>query len=186
MDEPRNGKLPVTVLAGPYGHPFHPILVTVPIGAWTASLIFDIASRIVDNSGFLTQASEWLIGIGVLGALTAAVFGFLDLLAIPGGTRAFRTGLIHMSINLAVTVAYAINFAWRHASYAGQGRVGVGQLVLSAVSIAALGASGYLGGKLAYRYGVRVADEHTQAEGFVTRTGTGTDTGRASRHAGQN
>jgi uncharacterized membrane protein len=188
MDEPRNGKLPVTVLAGPYGHPFHPILVTVPIGAWTASLIFDIASRIVDKPGFLTQASEWLIGIGVLGALAAAVFGSLDLLAIPGGTRAFRTGLIHMSLNLAVTAVYAVNFAWRHGTYTHLGRVAMGQLVLSVVSIAALGASGYLGGKLAYRYGVRVADEHTQAEGFVTRTGTGTDTdtGRASRHAGQN
>src|SRR5205809_272554 len=117
MDEPRNAKVPVTVLAGPYGHPIHPILVTVPIGAWTASLIFDIASRIVSNPGFLTQASEWLIGIGVPGALAAAVFGFLDLLAIPPGTRAFRTGLVHMSLNLSVTVAYAVNFLWRQGSY---------------------------------------------------------------------
>jgi hypothetical protein len=29
--------------------------------------------------------------------------------------------------------------------------------------------SGWLGGKLAYRYGVRVADEQTQSEGFVPR-----------------
>jgi len=35
---PNLGKRPRTVLAGPYGHPFHPILVTVPIGAWIASL----------------------------------------------------------------------------------------------------------------------------------------------------
>lgn len=40
-------------------------------------------------------------------------------------------------------------------------------LALNAVSLAALGVSGYLGGKLAYRYGVRVADESTQAEGFL-------------------
>jgi len=184
MDEPGSAKLPVTVLAGPYGHPFHPILVTVPIGAWTTSLIFDIASRIVDKPGFLTEGSEWLIAIGVVGALAAAMFGFLDLLAIPAGTPALRTGLIHMSLNLAVTVAYAVNFAWRHGTYTHQGRVAVGQLVLSVVSIAALGASGYLGGKLAYRYGVRVADEHTQAEGFITSAST--DTARASRHAGQN
>ena len=172
MDEPRNAKRPVTVLAGPYGHPFHPILVTIPIGTWTASLIFDLLSHVVDKPGFLTQSSEWLIGIGILGALAAAVFGFLDLLAIPTGTRAFGTGLIHMSINLAVTVAYAVNFAWRHGSYTDQGRVAVGPLLLSVVSIAALGASGYRGGKLAYRYGVRVADEHTQAEGFVRRSGS--------------
>jgi uncharacterized membrane protein len=39
-------------------------------------------------------------------------------------------------------------------------------LVLSVLSIATLAVSGYLGGKLAYHYGVRVADEATQAEGY--------------------
>jgi uncharacterized membrane protein len=157
-------------LAGPYGHPFHPILVTVPIGAWVASLVFDIASQVVGQPGFLNQASEWLIGIGVLGALAAATVGFLDLLAIPSGTNAQRTGLLHMSINIAVTVAYAVNFGWRHGSFDDGGRVGAGPLTLSVLSLAALGVSGYLGGKLAYRYGVRVADETTQAEGYAANT----------------
>jgi uncharacterized membrane protein len=168
VDPTQQAKHPVTVLAGPYGHPFHPMLVTIPIGAWVTSFVFDLGSRIIDKPGFLTQGSEWLIGIGILGAVGAAVFGFLDLLAIPTGTPAFRTGLIHMSLNLAATVAYASNFLWRHGSYAAPGRVAVGPLVLSAASLAVLGVSGYLGGKLAYRYGVRVADEHTQAEGFIT------------------
>jgi uncharacterized membrane protein len=160
-------KRPVSAaLAGPYGHPFHPILVTVPIGAWVASLVFDVASHIVDRPGFLTQGSEWLIAIGVLGALVAAMVGFLDLFAIPTGTTAFRTGLVHMSLNLSVTAAYVIGFFWRHASYTDGDPVRGGQLALSAVSLAALAVSGYLGGKLAYRYGVRVADEATQAEGF--------------------
>ncbi|HST48543.1 DUF2231 domain-containing protein [Jatrophihabitans sp.] len=177
MDSTHNAKQPVTVLAGPYGHPFHPILVTVPIGAWTCSLVFDIASHIVDRPGFLTEGSEWLIAIGILGALAAAVFGFLDLLAIPSGTRAFRTALIHMSLNLAVVVAYAVNFVWRHGSYTDGDSVGIGPLVLSVLSLAALGMSGTLGGKLAYHYGVRVADESTQAEGFVAAAGTGTRRG---------
>jgi uncharacterized membrane protein len=172
MDRSGNAKHPVTVLAGPYGHPFHPILVTIPIGAWISSLVFDIASHIVDEPGFLTEGSRWLIAIGILGALAAAVFGFLDLLAIPTGTPAFRTGLIHMGLNLAVTVAYAVNFIWRQGTVTDQDSVGTGQLVLSAVSLAALGMSGNLGGKLSYRYGVRVADEGTQAEGFGTGAGT--------------
>ena len=158
-------KQPVSrILAGPYGHPFHPILVTVPIGAWLCSLVFDIASQIVDEPEFLTRASEWLIGIGVLGALAAAAVGFLDLIAIPSGTRAYRTGLLHMTLNLAVTAAYVANFFWRQGDYAGA--VGAGPLILSVVSFAVLGLSGYLGGMLAYHYGVRVASETTQAEGF--------------------
>lgn len=162
-----HAKQPVSrVLAGPYGHPFHPILVTVPIGAWLCSLVFDIASQMVDEPAFLTQASEWLIGIGVLGAAAAAAVGFLDLIAIPSGTRAFRTGLLHMSLNLAVTVAYIVNFVWRQGDYTSGAAVGIGPLILSAASFAALGASGYLGGMLAYHYGVRVASEVIQAEGF--------------------
>ena len=162
------GKQPVSAaLAGPYGHPFHPILVTVPIGAWVASLVFDIASRVAHDPGFLTRGSMWLIAIGVLGALAAALVGFLDLFAIPTGTRAFRTGLTHMTLNLLVTAAYAGGFAWRHAAGATP-RVGAGMLALSAVSLAVLGVSGFLGGKLAYHYGVRVADEKTQAEGYAS------------------
>jgi uncharacterized membrane protein len=164
----QQAKRPVSAgLAGPYGHPFHPMLVTVPIGAWVSSIVFDVGSHIIGDPEFLTLGSQWLIAIGVLGALAAAMVGFFDLFGIPTGTTAFRTGLVHMSLNLGITVAYALNFLWRHASYDQPGRVAVGQLVLSVVSLAALGVSGYLGGKLAYRFGVRVADENTQAKGFV-------------------
>lgn len=160
-------KQPVSAaLAGPYGHPFHPILVTVPIGAWVGSLVFDIASRLVADPGFLSRGSTWLIALGVLGALAAATVGFLDLFTIPGGTRAFRTGVLHMSLNLVVTAAYVGNFLWRRPSYGQPSEVGVGPLVLSVVSLAALAVAGYLGGKLAFRYGVRVAAETVQADGF--------------------
>ncbi|GIG76816.1 DUF2231 domain-containing protein [Planosporangium flavigriseum] len=162
-------KHPVTALAGPYGHPLHPALVAVPIGAWIASFIFDLASHFVRGPQFLTQGSRWLIGIGVLGALTAAMVGFLDLFAIPTGTRTHRTALVHMSINLVVTAAYAANFVVRGSPAAG-GPVGWGPLALSAASLAALAVAGYLGGELAYRYGVRVADETIQAAGYHTPT----------------
>lgn len=164
ISEPQQAKRPATVLAGPYGHPFHPILVTVPIGAWVASLVFDLASRF-GGDAFLARGSQWLIGLGVLGAVVAALVGTLDLLTIPTGTPAFRTGLWHAGLNLTVAAAYAVNFFWR----SGDDVVTVGQLALSVVALAALGASGWLGGKLAYRYGVRVADETTQAEGFTQR-----------------
>ncbi|WP_433678895.1 DUF2231 domain-containing protein [Nocardia sp. CA-119907] len=165
--ERQQAKRPVSaVLAGPYGHPFHPILVTVPIGAWIASLVFDLASHVVEDPAFLAEGAQWLIAIGVLGALAAASVGFLDLLGIPTGTPAFRTGLVHMSLNLAVTAAFAAGFLWRRAIDDHHGPVSAGPLALSVVSVAVLAVSGYLGGKLAYHYGVRVADETTQAAGF--------------------
>jgi uncharacterized membrane protein len=157
-------KQPLTGLAGPYGHPLHPALVALPIGAWLASFVFDIASRVVDEPAAAAQGARWLIAIGVLGALLAACVGALDLFAIPTGTRAHRVALVHAGLNLAVTAAYAANFALRGAHPTGP--VGVGPVGLSAASLLALAASGYLGGALAFRYGVRVADEQTQAEGF--------------------
>jgi uncharacterized membrane protein len=160
-----HAKRPVTALAGPYGHPLHPALVAVPIGAWIASFVFDVASHLVPEPQFLTEGSRWLIGLGVLGALVAATVGFLDLFAIPTGTRASRTALVHMSVTLAATATYAVNFVIR-AGHGHAGPVGWGPLALSAVGLAALTVAGYLGGELAYRYGVRVADEATQAKGY--------------------
>jgi uncharacterized membrane protein len=166
--EMQQSKEPVSaLLAGPYGHPLHPMLVTVPIGAWLGSLVFDVASRFVSAPGFLSQGSQWLIGIGVLGALAATATGFLDLILIQPGTRAYRTAITHMCLNLVVTAAYGANFWWRHGTYGHGGPVPLGVLALSAVSVAVLAMSGFLGGKLVFRYGVRVADEGTQAEGFT-------------------
>jgi uncharacterized membrane protein len=163
----QQAKRPVSALAGPYGHPFHPMLVTIPIGAWTASLVFDIASHVTSDPGFLAQGSLWLIAVGLIGALAAACPGFLDLFAIPIPTPAFRTALVHMTLNLTVTAVYAGGFAWRYGSYHHPGAVAPGQIALSAVSLAALSFSGYLGGKLTFRYGVRVADEVVQTDGYT-------------------
>lgn len=165
---PNNGKRPVTVAAGPYGHPFHPILVTVPIGAWVASLAFDVGSRVADEGDVFAEGAYWLIGLGIIGALVAAVFGFLDLLAIPTGTKAFRTGLTHMALNLAVVAAFVVSFVVRMGTIDDPDDVSTGLIALSAGALILLGASGWLGGKLTYRYGVRVVDEQTQADGFET------------------
>jgi len=161
-----DGKHPVTTLAGPYGHPFHPILVTVPIGAWLAAIVFDVVSRAGDDHLAFAKGAYWLIGIGIVGALVAAMFGFLDLLAIPTQTRAFRTGLLHMTLNLVIVVAFAVDFALRHSRLDEPDGTPVGLIVLSAIALVALAVSGWLGGKLTYRYGVRVVDEAAQFDGF--------------------
>jgi len=160
-------KTPLTFAAGPYGHPVHPILVTVPIGAWVASLVFDVASRVdSDGAPALVEGAFWLIGLGVVGALAAALFGLLDLLAIPRPSRAMRYGLVHMVLNLVVVAMFVGGFWWRQGTYDEVTETPTGPLVLSIAALAFLAVSGWIGGMLAYRFGVRVADEATQAEGF--------------------
>lgn len=157
-------KRPLNALAGPYGHPFHPILVAIPIGTWTASLVFDILGLVAEDAGAYALGAQVLIAIGVIGALLAAVWGFMDYRQLAPGTPARRTGTIHMILNLAAVVLFAINYFVRAGS--DHEEVSIPGLVLTIVGLAALGASGWLGGKLAYHYGVRVAAEDTQREGF--------------------
>ena len=166
-----HAKHPVTRVAGLYGHPFHPILVTIPIGAWVASLVFDILSRTADHGADFARGAYWLIAIGVIGALVAALFGLLDLLAIPRRTRAWRVGLTHLCFNLVVVGLFVASFIWR-ADRDAYRETSAGLFVLSGIALALLVVSGWLGGMLAYRYGVRVADEEAQLSGYLDDTRT--------------
>lgn len=163
-DEQR-AKRPVSVLAGPYGHPTHPMVVVLPIGAWLCSFVFDLVSLGADDPSAWATGARWLVAIGVVGAVIAAVLGFLDLLTIPNGTPAQRTALTHMALNTTVLVLFVVSFFLRSGRTDDEANVGL--LLLSIVALVLLAVSGWLGGKLAYHYGVRVADEATQAEGFV-------------------
>jgi uncharacterized membrane protein len=163
-ETPLPTKRPRTVLAGPYGHPFHPILITVPIGAWVASLIFDLVSMGSDRPETFAEGSFWLIVIGIVGAVLAAIFGVMDLLTIPSKTRAASTAITHMALNTGVLVLFAISAVIRDSD--GRDTISGPALGFSIAGLLVLGASGYLGGKLSYTYGVRVADERTQAEGY--------------------
>jgi uncharacterized membrane protein len=183
-------KEPTAVLAGPYGHPLHPALVALPLGAWISSVVLDVASRFLDDAATASHAAWWLLGIGVLGALAAATVGFLDLVAIPTGTRAWRTGLLHMACNLTATALFALAWLLRRPDVAPTEGTSTGQLALSVLALLLVSAGGYLGGELAYRYGVRVADETTQAAGYRRDPGkpaaagppAPTETGTPSSH----
>ena len=73
-------------------HPIHPMLVVVPLGLWFAALVFDITETFTGNALWRTIAF-WNIVVGIIGALAAAVPGFLDYLAMQG--RARRIGTWH-------------------------------------------------------------------------------------------
>lgn len=161
--ELRSAKVPRTPLAGPYGHPFHPIAVTIPIGAWTASLVFDVIGMLASDAEPFAIGARVLILIGLIGAVLAAVLGLLDLSRIPSRTPAHRTGVTHALLNTAAIVLFAVGLAVR---WAVGDEISGWAVALSVVALALLGVSGWLGGKLAYRWGVRVADEQTQREGY--------------------
>lgn len=120
----------------------------------------------------LAAGSSWLIGLGLAGAAPAAALGFLDLVQVPAGTKTMRLGLCHMALNLTATTLYLGGLLIRlHRPRDGRG-VPSRLIALSGTSFVLLAVSGHLGGKLAYRYGVRVADESDQRDGYESAQAT--------------
>jgi uncharacterized membrane protein len=159
-----------SLLAGPEGHPFHPLVVPLPIGAFVSSLIFDILTRTrAHGLPYLVDGAFWLIGTGLTGALVAAVFGVLDLRAIRRGTPAFTTARTHLMLNAATVVLFAIGYSWRAGDHLELDKTRWGQLALSAVAVAILIAAMWLGGKLTYHHGMRVTRQADHDEAATRR-----------------
>jgi len=130
-------------------HPIHPMLVVFPIGLWVAALAFDIVEMATGNPLWRTLAFWNIVG-GIVGALLAAVPGFLDYPGVKG--RAGRLATWHMVINLAAVVLFVVNAVLRLRINADS----PWPLLLSIIGVVGVFVSGWLGGELVYveRFGV--------------------------------
>ena len=147
------------------GHPIHPILVSFPIGFFVGALVCDIIYAFTHGPLWPTL-SVALIGFGIVGALLAAVFGFLDYLTAPMSDDAKRVATTHMILNLIGVVIFLTAFFVRYdkpPSTAG--------FVWTVIGVIVVGLSGALGGHLSYHYGVGVDDEAVPPR---RRVGSGT------------
>ena len=136
----RPGAVEDTLSGTPLGHPLHPLLVAVPIGAWSSSLLLDAVG---DDDG-----ARRLVGLGLVSALPTAASGASDWLSTEGAEK--RVGLVHAVINYGAIGMYAASWFARRA-----GRRGTG-IGFSLAGASLLSAGGYLGGHLAYAQGVGV------------------------------
>jgi uncharacterized membrane protein len=134
------------------GHPIHPMLVPFPIAFWVGSLIADIL-HFVTGAEVWTPMGTGLIAAGIIGALLAAIAGFVDYTTAPMDAKTKRTATEHLTINLVIVAVFALNLylRWRvpeiPAGY-----------VLSVLAILALMYSGWLGGDLVYDHKVGVEE----------------------------
>ena len=128
------------------GHPLHPVLVTVPIGAFTSALVLDVTGR-------EQSAARTLVGLGLLSSVPTALAGLTDWSDTRGAER--RVGLAHLALN--VVGLGVIGASWlsrRHDP--GTGRFDAHGPWLTLTGFGIVGASAWLGGHLAYAMGVGV------------------------------
>jgi uncharacterized membrane protein len=135
-------------------HPIHPMLIVFPVGLWIFSLACDLI-RLAGAPGdaWAIVAFYTMVG-GLVGALAAAIPGFIDLLSLAD-RQIKRIALIHMTINLVVVVMYAVNI-WLRTSDPANMSVPV---LLSVIGVGLLAVSGWLGGQMVHVHGVGVEME---------------------------
>jgi nitrite reductase/ring-hydroxylating ferredoxin subunit/uncharacterized membrane protein len=123
------------------GHPAHPMLVTVPIGAVTGAVVLDAMRG--DE-----RAARRLVGLAVVSAVPAVLTGLSDWSDTEGAER--RVGVAHLSLNAAGIGLLAAS--WRARRTAGS----LAGPWLTVAGLGVIGGSGWLGGHLSYALGVGV------------------------------
>ncbi len=142
------------------GHPIHQQLIVFPLGLLATAVVFDILQLFTGDDGF-TIASYYMIAAGILSGLLAAVFGVIDYLGVPAGTRARRVGAAHGLGNVVVVVLFAVSWLLRGDEPGHVPTMAALVLALAAAVLAAV--TGWLGGELVDRHAVGV-DEGAHAD----------------------
>jgi len=136
------------------GHPIHQMLIVFPLGLLATAVLFDVV-HLVTGAPRWAEMAYWLIAVGVGSGLVAAVFGLIDWLAVPRGTRAKRIGLQHALGNAGVLALFGASWALRTDA---PGDPAFAEMVPSFVGAGLSLVSAWLGGELVDRLGVGVDD----------------------------
>jgi uncharacterized membrane protein len=136
------------------GHPVHQMLIVFPLGLLTTAVIFDVIRLFTANPQW-SLVSYWMIAAGVIGGLIAAIFGLIDWLGIPSGTRAYRLGIWHGLGNVCVVAFFGVSWFIRRPD---PGNPSALAIVLMLIGAGISLVTGWLGGELVDRLGVGVDD----------------------------
>lgn len=134
------------------GHPLHPVLTDVTIGAWTLGAAFDAVGALTDDA-FSRRVGDRLAAIGTASAVPTAITGLADFSTFPQWAATPAT--LHGAMNVVSVGLYTLSLRDRNRGRRGRG------LLLSTAAFALSGASAWLGGHLVYAD--RVGVDHSDA-----------------------
>ena len=149
----------------PVGHPLHPALISVPLGAFAVMVLADwlaILTRAIPS-----EVGPFALIVGILGMLAAAVTGYTDYTGTYGKERRYAT--VHGATMTLLLVAMLVSLALRYGHSATLFFTGV--LVSTAAYLVMLWGA-YLGGHLSFGFGTMV-NHNAFAEGVTEWTEVG-------------
>ncbi len=135
------------------GHPLHAILTDVPIGAWTAAVVFDALDSMSTRRHYRV-AADTAVTLGLVGAVGAAATGLTDWQDVDPPAR--RIGLIHGLLNVVSVALFGSSLWARRRGSRNTGRS------LAALGYAVSVAAAKLGGNLVYEQKIGV--DHSAPE----------------------
>jgi uncharacterized membrane protein len=136
------------------GHSVHQSLVAFPVGLLATAVILDLIG-LFGRFPTAVIAAYWMMACGIVGAILAAPFGLIDLLAIRKDTRAARIGRLHGGGNVIVLLLFIGSWLIRRDNELQP--TGLALLLSFGGGALAL-VTAWLGGELVARMGVGVDD----------------------------
>lgn len=151
------------------GHPLHPAITDVPIGAWTAGVVADYVAHF--TSRLPTEAGDIALAVGLCSGLLAALTGYTDFHETFAQER--RAALLHGLVNTVVMAVMFASLALRWWAGDGLHPLAVG---LSTFGWVLVLFGGYVGGHVVFGSATMV-NRTAFLEGFegVVDVGTSTD-----------
>jgi nitrite reductase/ring-hydroxylating ferredoxin subunit/uncharacterized membrane protein len=132
------------------GHPLHPVITDVPVGAWTMTQLLDLISAASGDDEGLDRAADITLGAGLIAAGGAAVTGLVDWSDTYGSRR--RMGLAHGLLNVAGLGFNVASLILRMGSAGGKKGRGTAR-TLSALGYLITSTSAYVAGELVFNLG---------------------------------
>jgi uncharacterized membrane protein len=143
------------LLKGFPGHPLHPPLTDVTIGAYTVAAALAVLSKLGVSEHSLTTGWWLSLIVGLAATGPTAVAGFADWLDISRGTSLWRTATAHMAAMLTATTFFLVAASIGHQGYA-DGNVNGSGLLFTLIGWGVLTLGGWLGGSIVFVHGMRV------------------------------
>jgi len=127
------------------GHPLHPVLTDVPVGAFTTAVLLDVAGE--------RRAADLAVATGVAGMVASAVSGAADAVDTFGDEQLHAT--VHATVMVSSLAAYLASLWLRLTRPAARPLA----ILLGLVGYAGVAAGAYVGGEVVFRDG-NMVDRH--------------------------